>query len=46
MTESYLKSYLISDACDGAAIISGWHNSIKTLFTIRFPSLIVWHYAN
>jgi hypothetical protein len=23
MTESYLKSYLISDACDGAAIISG-----------------------
>jgi hypothetical protein len=46
MTESYLKSYLISVACDGAAVMFGCHNGVKKLFTERFPSLIVWHYAN
>jgi hypothetical protein len=29
MTESYLKSYLISVACDGAAVMFGCHNDIK-----------------
>jgi hypothetical protein len=41
--QNYLKSYLISGACDGAAVMFGCHNGIKKLFTERFPSLIVWH---
>jgi hypothetical protein len=35
------ESYLISVVCDGAAVMSGCHNSVKKLFTERFPSLIV-----
>ena len=46
MTEDYLKKYLISLACDGAAVMLGCKSVLKKLLSERFPSIIVWHCAN
>jgi hypothetical protein len=46
MTEEYLKKYLVSVACDGAAVMLGSKNGVKKLLTEKFPSIIVWHCTN
>ena len=46
MTEDYLKKYLVSLACDGAAVMLGCKSGVKKLLSERFPSIIVWHCAN
>ena len=46
MTEDYFKKYLVSLACDGAAVMLGCKSGVKKLLSERFPSIIVWHCAN
>jgi 3-dehydroquinate dehydratase len=46
MTEQYLNDYLISDACDGAAVMFGSRGGVKKLLKEKFPSIILWHCAN
>ena len=46
MTEDYFKRYLVSLACDGAAVMLGCKSGVKKLLSERFPSIIVWHCAN
>ena len=46
MTKDYLKKYLVSLACDGAAVMLGCKSGVKKLLSERFPSIIVWHCAN
>ena len=46
MTEDYFKKYLVSLACDGAAVMLGCKSEVKKLLSERFPSIIVWHCAN
>ena len=45
MTEEYLKKYLVSLACDGAAVMLGCKSGVKKLLSEHFPSIIVWHCA-
>jgi hypothetical protein len=46
MTEEYLKDYLVSVACDGAAVMFGYRGGVKKLLKENFPSVIVWHCAS
>lgn len=46
MTDEYLKKYLVSLACDGAAVMLGCKKGVKKLISERFPSIVVWHCAN
>jgi hypothetical protein len=46
MTEEYLNGYLVSVACDGAAVMFGSRGRVKKLLKQKFPSIIVWHCAN
>ena len=46
MTDDYLKKYLVSLACDCAAVMLGCKSGVKKLLSERFPSIIVWHCAN
>jgi hypothetical protein len=45
-TEEYLNNYIVSDACDGAAVMFGYRGGVKKLLKEKFPSVIVWHCAN
>jgi hypothetical protein len=46
MTGEYLNDYLVSVACDGAAVMCGSRGGVKKLLKEKFPSIIVWHYAS
>jgi hypothetical protein len=46
MTEEYLNDYLVSVACDGAAVMLGSPGGVKKLLKEKFPSIIVRHCAN
>jgi hypothetical protein len=46
MTEEYLNDYLVSVACDGAAVTFGSRGGVKKLLKEKFLSIIVWHCAN
>jgi hypothetical protein len=46
MTKEYLNDYLVSAACDGAAVMLGSRGGVKKLLKEKFPSIIVWHSAN
>jgi hypothetical protein len=46
MTEEYLNDYLVSVACDGAAVMFGSRGGVKKLLKEKLPSIIVWHCAN
>jgi hypothetical protein len=46
MTEEYLNDYLVSVACDGAAVMFGCRGGVKKLLKEKFPPIIVWHCAN
>jgi hypothetical protein len=37
---------LVSLARDSAAVMLGCKSGVKKLLSERFPSIIVWHYAN
>ncbi|XP_065668012.1 E3 SUMO-protein ligase KIAA1586-like [Hydra vulgaris] len=44
--DEYLKNYLVSVACDGAAVMLGCKNGVFKLITEKFSFVIVWHCAN
>jgi hypothetical protein len=46
MTEEYLNDYLVSVACDGAAVMFVSRGRVTKLLKEKFPSIIVWHCAN
>ena len=47
ITEEYLKDYLVvSVTCDGASVMLGCKSGVKRLLIDKFPSVIVWHFAN
>ncbi|XP_065662771.1 E3 SUMO-protein ligase KIAA1586-like [Hydra vulgaris] len=46
MKDEYLKNYLVSVACNGAAVMLGCKSCIFKLITEKFPFVIVWHCAN
>jgi hypothetical protein len=46
MTEEYLNDYVVSVACDGAAVMFGSHGGVWKLLKENFLSIIVWHCAN
>jgi hypothetical protein len=41
MTEEYLNDYLVSVACDDAAVMLGSRSGVKKLLQERFSSIIV-----
>jgi hypothetical protein len=43
---NFFSSYLVSVACDGAAVISGRKSGVAELLKDEFPSVIVWRCAN
>jgi hypothetical protein len=42
MTQEYLRDYLVSVACDGAAVMFGYRGGVKKLLKRKFPSIIIW----
>ncbi|XP_065675613.1 E3 SUMO-protein ligase KIAA1586-like [Hydra vulgaris] len=46
MKDEYLKNYLVSVACDGAAVMLGCKSGVFKLITEKFLFVIVWHCAN
>jgi hypothetical protein len=45
-TEEFLTENLVSLTCDGAAVMFASRGGVSKLFKDKFPSIIVWHYAN
>lgn len=46
ITKQILRSYLVSVACDGAAVMLGRKSGVCKLLRDEFPSIIIWHCAN
>lgn len=46
MSNEYLKTYLVSLACDFTAVMLGCKRSFRKLISKRFPSIVVWDCAN
>jgi hypothetical protein len=46
MRENILSSYLMSAACDDAAVMLGRKSGVAKLLKDDFPSVIVWHCTN
>lgn len=46
MSEDYLREFLLSVTCDGAAVLFGAHNGVRRLMQDKFPGVIFWHCAN
>ncbi|XP_028592483.2 peroxisome biogenesis factor 2 isoform X1 [Podarcis muralis] len=46
ISEDYLKEYLLSVTCDGAAVLFGAHGGVKRLIKEKFPSVVFWRCAN
>lgn len=46
LSEDYLKEYLLSVTCDGAAVLFGVRNGVRRLMQDKFPSVIFWHCAS
>jgi hypothetical protein len=46
MKSIFLSSYLVSVACDSAAVMLGRKSGVAKLLKAEFPSVNVWHCAN
>lgn len=46
LSEDYLKEYLLSVTCDGAAVVFGARTVVTRLMQEKFPAVVFWHCAS